>query len=114
YVLTTVIIFCMALLGIYYAQTMPSIYLAAGFGCLAIYLMINPTKASYSMAPTMVACALAGFLTARFFSAGQRPHRLFLVALIGFIIGLSVNFRLPNLFLSSGYFLFFGAAFLWS
>ena len=24
--------------------------------------MINPTKASYSMAPTMMVCALAGYL----------------------------------------------------
>ena len=30
------------------------------------------------MAPTMVACALAGFLTARFFLAGQPRHRLLL------------------------------------
>jgi hypothetical protein len=114
YVLTTAIIFGLALLGIYYARTAPSIYLAAAFGCLAVYLMINPTKASYSMAPTMVVCALAGFLTASFFSAGQRSHRLLLAGLTGLVIGLSVNFRLPNLFLSSGYFLFFGVSFLWS
>ena len=31
--------------------------------------MINPTKASYSMAPTMMVCALAGFLTAKLFAA---------------------------------------------
>ena len=112
YVLTTVIIFGLALFGIYCARTTPAIFLAAGFGCLAIYLMINPTKASYSMAPTMVVCALAGLLTARFFSTGQRSHRLLLAGLIGLIIGLSVNFRLPNLLLLSGYVLFFGIAFL--
>ena len=114
YVLTTIIIFGLALLGICYARTTPAILLAAAFGCLAIYLMINPTKASYSMAPTMVACALAGFFTTRFFSAARPPRRLLLVALIGFVIGLSVNFRLPNLLLSTGYFLFFAVAFLWS
>jgi hypothetical protein len=114
YVLTTAIIFGLALLGIYAARSTPSIFLATAFGCLAIYLMINPTKASYSMAPTMVVCALAGLLTARFFSTGQRPYRLFLAGLIGLLIGLSVNFRLPNLFLSSGYFLFFLVSFLWS
>jgi hypothetical protein len=114
YVLTTAIIFGLALLGIYAARSTPSIFLATAFGCLAIYLMINPTKASYSMAPTMVVCALAGLLTARFFSTGQRPYRLFLAGLIGLLIGVSVNFRLPNLFLSSGYFLFFLVSFLWS
>jgi len=112
YVSATVIVFALALLAIFYARSVPSIILTAAFGCLAVYLMINPTKASYSMAPTMVACALAGFLTAGFFAAGQPRHRLALAGLIGLIIGLSVSFRLPNLFLASGYFLFFGVAFL--
>ena len=76
--------------------------------------MINPTKASYSMAPTMVVCAVAGYLTARLFSARSRQHRLMLTGLIGLLIGLAVNFRLPNLFLSSGYFLFFFVSFLMS
>ena len=46
--------------------------LATLFGFVAIYFMINPTKASYSMAPTMIVCALAGYLTARFF--GDMPR----------------------------------------
>ncbi len=112
YVVTTAIIFALALFGIYRARTTASVYLAAAFGCVAIYLMINPTKASYSMAPTMVACALAGLLTARFFSAPQRSQRLLLAGAIGLIIGLSVNFRLPNLVLAAGYGLFFLVAFL--
>ena len=32
--------------------------------------------------------------------------------MVGLLIGLSVNFRLPNLFLSAGYFLFLAGAFL--
>ena len=76
------------------------------FGFAAIYLMINPAKASYSMAPTMVVCALAGFLTAGLF-AGEPRRRLMLAAAVGLLIGLSVNFRLPNLLLSAGYALFF-------
>jgi hypothetical protein len=114
YVVTTVLIFGLALLGIHLARSTPSVFLATAFGCLAVYLMINPTKASFSMAPTMVACAVAGFLTARFFLAGQPRHRLFLAGLVGLIIGVSVNFRLPNLLLSSGYLLFFAVSFLWS
>lgn len=111
YTLTTVMIFCFALLGISCPRSTPSVLLAAAFGCLAIYLMINPTKASYSMAPTMVACALAGFLTAKLFSAEQK-HRVVLTGLLGLLIGLAVNFRLPNLFLSAGYFVFFFVSFL--
>jgi hypothetical protein len=111
YVLATVIVFGFALLGISYARSKSSILLAAAFGCLAIYLMVNPSKASYSVAPTMVVCALAGFLTARLFLAEQRQQRLLLTGLVGLLIGLAVNFRLPNLFLSSGYFLFFFVSF---
>jgi hypothetical protein len=114
YVSATVIVFGFALLAIFYARSQSSILLTAAFGCLAIYLMINPAKASYSIAPTMVVGVLAGYLTARLFLAGQRQQRLLLTALVGLLIGVAVNFRLPNLFLSSGYFLFFFAAFLLS
>jgi hypothetical protein len=112
YVLANVIVFGFALLGLSYARSRSSILLTACFGLLSIYLMINPTKASYSMAPTMVVCAAAGFFTARFFLAEQARNRIFLSALIGLLIGLAVNFRLPNLFLASGYCLFFAGSFL--
>jgi hypothetical protein len=105
YVVATIIVFGFALLGISYARSTSSIFLVGGFGCLAIYLMINPAKASYSIAPTMVVCALAGFLTAKLFFSSRR-HKILLTVLLGLCIGLSVNFRLPNLFLSAGYLLF--------
>jgi hypothetical protein len=114
YVSATVIVFGFALLGIFYARSKAEILLATGFGCLAIYLMINPAKASYSVAPTVVVCALAGFVTARLFLAHQRWDRILLAALVGFLLGVAVNFRLPNLFLASGYFVFFLVSWLWS
>jgi hypothetical protein len=112
YVLATVVTFGFALLGIFYARSNASILIAAAFGCLAIYLMINPAKSSYSVAPTMVVCALAGFLTARLFTAETPQRRLLLTGLVGLIVGLAVNFRLPNLLLASGYLLFFLVSFL--
>ena len=110
YVLANIIVFGFALLGIFRARGGSATLLTSCFGFLAIYLMINPTKASYSMAPTMVLCAVAGFCTARLFAAER--HRIVLSALTGLLIGLAVNFRLPNLFLASGYCLFFAGAFL--
>jgi hypothetical protein len=113
FVSATVVIFGFGLLAIVYATTTLSILLTTAFADFAVYLMINPAKASYSMAPTMVVCALAGFLTARLFvKAPQRGRRLVLTVLVGFLIGIAVNFRLANLFLSAGFFLFFGFAFL--
>jgi hypothetical protein len=114
YVLATIVTFGFAVLGIFYARSTASVLLAAGFGCLAVYLMVNPAKSSYSVAPTMVACVLAGFLTAKLFLARELRHRLVLAGLVGLIIGLAVNFRLPNLLLASGYLLFFFVSFLLS
>jgi hypothetical protein len=72
--------------------------------------MINPAKASYSIAPTMAICAAAGYLTALWLTRGNR--NMWPVVLIGLLLGLSVNFRLPNLLLVAGYVLFLGIAFL--
>jgi hypothetical protein len=110
YILATITVFGFALLAVSYASSTRSILLASGFGLVAIYMMINPTKASYSMAPTMVVCALVGFLTAAF--CAKEQHKLSLALAIGFLIGISVNFRLANLFLSAGYFLMFLSGFL--
>jgi hypothetical protein len=112
YVAATVIVFGFALLAISYATRTLSILATAAVVDFAVYLMINPTKASYSMPPTMVACALASLLTARTFAVGEWRHRLLLTGLTGLVIGLAVNFRLPNLLLSAGYFLFFLISFL--
>jgi len=110
YVAAGLIVCGFALLGIFMARS-PSEVLAAGvFGDLAVYMMINPAKASYSMAPTMVICAASGYLTALWLTRGK--HEILLVALVGLLLGLSVNFRLPNLFLVAGYVLYLGFTFL--
>jgi len=113
FVSATTIMFGFALLAIFYARSTEAALLATGLGCLALYIMINPVKASYSMAPTMVVCALAGLLTARLFAGAPRESRMALTLLLGLLLGLSVNFRLANLFLAAGYCLFFLFSFLW-
>ncbi|MBR1120407.1 hypothetical protein JQ628_02680 [Bradyrhizobium lablabi] len=112
FMLASLVAFGFAVLALLRASTFPQVVLAAIFGDVAVYLMINPTKASYSMAPTMMVCALAGYLTARFFVTEAVRQRIFLSALIGLLIGLSVSFRLPNVVLASGYGVFFLGAFL--
>ena len=79
YVLASVVAFGFALAAITCASTIYSLMLVAAFGDAVIYLMINPTKASYSMAPTMMVCALAGFLTAKLFVEEGRRRRLVLI-----------------------------------
>jgi hypothetical protein len=111
YALANVTIFGFALLGLYRAREPASLTLAVVFGFAALYLMINPAKASYSVAPTMMVCALAGYLTAKLFTDAPR-HRFVLIALVGLLIGIAVDFRLPNLFLAAGYCLYLAGAFL--
>ncbi|WP_018648861.1 hypothetical protein [Bradyrhizobium huanghuaihaiense] len=112
YMMATVVVFGFALFALSIARTARSILMAGTFGCLAIYLMVNPVKASYSMAPTVVVCALAGCLTARWLASPQSQPRIGLLASIGFLLGLTVDFRLANLFLASGYGIFLLVAFL--
>lgn len=110
YVAAGLIVCGFALLGVFMARTPSEVLGAGAFGALALYMMINPAKASYSMAPTMVICAALGYLTALWLSRGK--HEILLVVLVGLLLGLSVNFRLPNLFLVAGYVLYLGVTFL--
>jgi hypothetical protein len=112
YVAASLIVCGLALLGIAMARTLPSILSAGLFGALAVLLMINPAKASYSVAPTMALCAIAGLLTPLWLTRDKRS--VILIALIGLLLGASVNFRLPNALLAAGYFLFLGIPFVWS
>jgi len=112
YVLAMTIVLLCALAAIKWAATPSRLFAASAFGSVAIYFMVNPAKASYSIAPTMVVCALAGLLTALLFKAHVPGQRLLAALSLGLLLGLAVNFRLPNLFLSVGYCLFFLGAFI--
>ncbi|MCP3472032.1 hypothetical protein NLM33_17080 [Bradyrhizobium sp. CCGUVB1N3] len=112
YVSASLIVCALALIGIFAAPTLPLTAGAGVFGALAVYLMINPAKASYSIAPTMAVCAAAGFLTAWWLVRARQS--LWPIMLVGLLLGVSVNFRLPNVLLAAGYFLFLGIPFVWS
>lgn len=111
YVLSSIVALVFAFVALARVSTFYTLLLVTAFGDAAIYLMINPTKASYSMAPTMIVCAAAGFLTAKLL-VGRQRHAVLLAAAIGLLIGISVNFRLPNLFLAAGYCLYLAGAFV--
>ena len=110
YIAASLIVCGLALAGIAMARTLSSVAGAGLFGALAVYLMINPAKASYSIAPTMAVCAVAGCLTALWLTRDKR--NVLLIALIGLLLGASVNFRLPNALLVAGYVIYLGVAFL--
>ena len=103
YFICSVVVFIFAIFVVGLAQTLSALAVCAAFGWASIIFMINPAKASYSIAPTLAVCAVAGWLTALFFSERSPRRRLMQAALIGFLLGLSVNLRIANLFLASGY-----------
>jgi hypothetical protein len=110
YTAANVVVLLMALAAIGLAQSCAMTLAAAGFGWVALYLMINPAKASYSIAPTVAICAVVGYLTAKTVAVPHR-HRWLHAAAIGILLGLSVNFRIPNALLCVGYGVFLLAIF---
>ena len=112
YASATIMVLLVSLLAIGFAKRYSSTVLAGVFGCMALYFMINPAKASYSVAPTMVICAVGGFLTAALFNSVGLRMKVVAAALVGLLLGFSVAFRIPNLLFSAGYFAFFSGCFL--
>lgn len=112
YATATIAIFAMLTIAIALAKTQRILALVGLFGCAALYFMINPAKASYSMAPTMVICSVAGYFTARIFRFEEHKSRLPAICLLGLLLGLTVDLRVANLFLSGGYFAFLALQFV--
>jgi hypothetical protein len=103
YISCTAILLILALVSVYLATSPAGLLLATLFGGLSIYLMNNPVKSSYSLAPTMVVCALTALLISALFNVKRRVPRFWLVAAIGLLLGLSVNLRIANLVLAAGF-----------
>lgn len=105
YAVANFFVFLAAVLAIYSARRPHEIAGSGVVGMAAIYFMVNPSKASYSMAPTMIVCAVVGFLSAIMANDPRSSRRNTAAAAAGMFMGLAVSFRLPNLLLSAGYFL---------
>jgi hypothetical protein len=103
YTAASIVVLLTGWLAIGLARTRPALLSAAAFGWLALYFMINPAKSSYSIAPTMAIAAVVGYLTAQLFRLQDTRKQMIVTALIGLLIGLSVNFRIPNLLLAAGF-----------
>jgi hypothetical protein len=105
YAVANLVVFFAALFAIWSSRSGRWIAASGVVGMAALYFMVNPSKASFSIAPTMIVCAVAGFLTNILASAPKQSQRIMAAALVGLLLGLAVSFRIPNLFLSAGYFL---------
>lgn len=103
YIACTAILLLLAVASIYLAVTPVALFLTTLFGGISIYLMNNPVKSSYSLAPTMVVCAITALLTSALFNATRPLSRYLIVAAIGVLLGFGVNLRIANIVLASGF-----------
>jgi len=108
FIAASAIILALALLALARARSTPAILACGAIGCEALYMMINPSKASYSIAPAAPLCAALGVATALMLF-DSRPRRALAGALVaGALVGLTVDFRISNALLAAGYLVLFG------
>lgn len=108
YTAASLVVLLTSFIAIYFATTVTAIIGAGLFGCLAMYFMINPAKASYSIPLTLSLCAVVGFFTSQLISVERHRLRQWTIpTLLGLLLGLSVNLRIPNLLLATGYSFYF-------
>lgn len=102
YTSATILVLIGVLILIFRVTSLRLLVLSGLFGCAAIYFMINPAKASYSVGPSLALCAVLGLLTPRLFSKTD-GQRLAVAGCVGLLLGLSVNLRIANVLLAGGY-----------
>src|SRR5262249_13168443 len=102
YTSSAIIVLAVGLFLIVRAASLPLVILSGLFGCLSIYFMNNPAKASYSVASSLALCAVMGVLTPRLF-AESAGRRLAVAGWIGLLLGFGVNLRIANVLLAGGF-----------
>jgi hypothetical protein len=105
YVISSAVVLLIVFAALLRARTTTGIALVAALASLTLLLMINPSKGSYSMPPTMPICIVLALLTVIMTEAKQPKVQLAATAALGIVLGLSVNIRIANALLAFGYLL---------
>jgi hypothetical protein len=103
YLASSTIVFLLVCAFIGTARTRNAIITLGLLGGLTLYLMVNPAKATYSMAPTMPLCIALALATVRLFESKSAAAAISLAGTAGLIAGLAVDIRLSSALLTSGY-----------
>ncbi len=112
YIVSSTTIFLMLMWLIATARVPLAVGLYAGFGALTLYLMVNPAKASYSIAPTMPLCIAVAYLTVQMFAERAFVVRVLIAASAGLLLGIATDIRLSSVLLAFGYMIGFALQFL--
>lgn len=109
YIASSTTIFLMLMWLIATSPSRVAMGILAVLGSLTLYFMVNPAKASYSIAPTMPLCMAVAYLTVKLFSEGSSVTQVILAASAGFLVGVATDIRLSSVLLAFGY----AAVFAW-
>lgn len=103
YIASSSAIFFMLMWLIATSRSYVAVGVFGGVGALTLYLMVNPAKASYSIAPTMPLCIALAYITVNTFSEASSVRRLILAVSAGLLLGLATDIRLSSVLLAFGY-----------
>lgn len=112
YVASSTLVFMLVCGALLSARSMAALIPVAVVGAANVYMMVNPAKSSYSIAPTMPVCIILGLSTVWMFAANRAWQRVLLSASAGFMVGVATDLRLSSSLLAFGYAATFGVLFL--
>ena len=112
YIASATLVLVLACGAILTSASIGSLIPMAVLGTANVYMMVNPSKSSYSIAPTMPVCIIIGFLTVWMFAAQRARHRIVSAAAAGFLVGVATGLRLSSALLAFGFALVFLAQFI--
>ncbi len=103
YIASSTTIFLMLMWLTATARSQVAVSVFGVMGSLTLYLMVNPAKSSYSIAPTMPLCVAVAYLTVKMFSVPSSATRIIAASSAGLLLGLATDIRLSSSLLAFGY-----------
>jgi hypothetical protein len=103
YIASSTTIFILLMWLIATARSPIAVGVFGALGSLTLYLMVNPAKASYSIAPTIPLCLAVAYLTVKMFSMPSSTTRIMAAASAGLLLGFATDIRLSSALLAFGH-----------
>jgi hypothetical protein len=112
YIASATLVFMLVCGALLSARSMAALVTVAVAGGANVYMMVNPAKSSYSIAPTMPVCIVLGLATVWMFAAKRVWQRVLLAGAAGFLVGVATDLRLSSSLLAFGFAATFAVQFL--
>ena len=113
YVASTTVVFILVCSALLTSRSVAALIAVAVAGGGNLYMMVNPSKASYSIAPTMPICIVLGFMTVWTFAADRAWKRIMFAGAAGLLLGVATDLRLSSSLLAFGFAAAFAVQFVY-